>query len=85
MQLRSLVRASGDLESFGVIEQIQVKIHFARMLWLKCANLQLKGDQGLGVAVVEQQINELLFLAQLQAVLATNKAEAVAWLLQERL
>ena len=52
-----------------VVEQVEVEIHLARELRLEGADLEIEGDERLEEAVIEEQINEILLLAQREAVL----------------
>ena len=71
--------------AFLVVEQVQVKIHLARILRLERPHLQFKRHQRFEEAVVEKQVDEILLLTQRQAVLAAHEAETVAEFEEERL
>ena len=73
------------LAALKVIEQVQIKVHLARIFRLESADLELKSDQGLEVAVVEEQINEIFLFAQRQSVLAPHETKAITEFEQERL
>ncbi len=64
--------------AFGVVEEVQVEVHFARELRLEGAELQLEGHQCLEEAMVEEQVDEILLLSEHEPMLSSDKAEAVA-------
>jgi len=68
-----------------VVEEVQVEIHLARELRLEGADLEIEGDKDLEEAVIEEEIDEILFFAKGDAVLAPDEAKAVAEFEQEAL
>jgi len=77
-----LLRAKDDADgwvivgrAFFFIQQIEIEIHLAGILGLEGAYLQFKSHECFNKPVVEEQVDEVLFLPQHEAVLAAHKAK----------
>ena len=57
---------------FLFVEQVQIEIHFACVFWCEGTDLQVKGYQGLEEAMIEEQVNEVLFSSENDLVLASS-------------
>ena len=64
--------------SFLLIEHVEVEVHLAGVFWLEWPRFQFKSNQRLEKAMIEQQIDEILLVAQGQAMLPSHEAEAIA-------
>src|SRR4051812_45704940 len=64
-----------SLNAYRFIERGQVELHLAGVLGLKSASLQLDSYQALELAVVEEKIDEVFFVAHLYAELAPHERE----------
>ena len=72
---------SGVLEK--VIHRGEVEIHFAGVLRLEGATLQVDDDEATKLQVVEQKVKAIVFARNLQRVLAANEGKPCAEFQQE--
>ena len=64
--------------SLFLIEHVEIEIHLAGIFRLEWPRFQFKGNQRLEKAVIEQQIDEILLVAQRQTMLPPHETEAIA-------
>ena len=62
---------------FLFVQEIQVEIHFAGVLRLEGAELEIEGDKGLEHAVIKEKVHEIFLSPEDQSVLPADEAEAV--------
>jgi hypothetical protein len=80
-----LLRAEDDADGWVVaggallvVEQVQVKVHLARVLRFERTHLPFERHQGFEETGIEKEVDEILLLAEGDAVLAADEAETVA-------
>jgi len=70
---------------FMLVEPAEIKLHLPHVPRLKGLKLQLDGDQAAEEAVIEEQVDEEVVVADTQRVLPSNEREALAELEEEPL